>query len=1132
MPNRATNRALGQLHKLLSPGYHLTDEQLLQRFVTQRDESAFAALFKRHGSMVLGVCLSVLRHTQDAEDACQASFLVLVRKAASIRARESVASWLHGVAYRLARKLEATRARKHAEETHDRPPPNPIDELNWREVREIIHVELQRLPRTYQLPIILCYLEGQTQDEAAKRLAWTAATLKGRLDRGREMLRRRLTRRGLALEVTLLSTILIPASSPAALASATVRAAVMLTSGQFLGKQISAQAAALVQDGIKAMLVTKLKMMAGLVLTLGTLVGSVGWAALQADNKQHRVARHDETKAFQVMESEKTKQEISSRVDLHGDPLPSAAVARIGTIRFVPDTSRGLPLASTMAYTPDGKYLVCRTGEAVSFFDSKTGKEMRRIEVQGHEFYSFAFSPNGKWLATLGSQNPTVTNEVCLWDVATLKEVHRITDAIIRTPDWSRGMGSIAFAPDGKTFAATKASGAIHLWDIASWQEKPELSVGEHFFYHFLPDGKTLILANHDGFRWWDISTAKEIRRLDKIQTEPSLRLSVSPDGKRLAVLGKINVLHLLNAATGEETARIAVDAKSEYRFCFSPDSQTLAYGAGTHWEAESFETVFISADTGRELRRWGKGVLWDHMAYSPDGTTVAQLGALIDIRDPNTGQTAVEIPRLPECIMSACFSLDNKSLIVCTWDGQVGSWNPRTGKQLAPYQAPPQDAGKPRTRFRRTNFSAAGKVAALVDAKGILYVWEPETGKTLCRIEGQSTMGGYADISPDGKFLAVDDKDHALGLWSVTSGNLIRSLPTRYTYNRVFSADGRVLATARLRGGDSKISLWETATGKEIRKFSETAVPVSGLAISPDCKHLISIHNGADLETPREEEYLRIWDLATGRELRSFPPTVGSRFGAMPPVISPDGKTLATASGTINLWEVTTGKERARYTGHRSSSSPCAFSHDGRLLVSGSTDYTALIWDVTGISPDGKLLPRDVNPAEIKRLWSDLGGADAANAYRAVWLMVAAPRQSVSFLAERLRPVPAISGERIARLITELESEQFNVRTQASKELEQMGELAEPALSKALAGTPSLELRQRANKLLDAFYARPLSSEQVRDMRALEVLEHVATPEARRVLETLANGAPGARLTREAQASLERMGKRGARVP
>src|SRR5262249_33634011 len=190
MANRPMHSALGQFCKLLTAqqSSRLTDQQLLQRFVATREEAAFATLVERHGPMVLGVCRAVLRHAQDAEDACQATFLVLARNAASIRKPTSLAHWLHGVAYRLARRAKADRDRIYERRANDRSPPSPLDELTGRELRQILHEELAHLPERYRVPLILCYLEGKTQDEAARQLGWTAATLKGRVDRGRNLL--------------------------------------------------------------------------------------------------------------------------------------------------------------------------------------------------------------------------------------------------------------------------------------------------------------------------------------------------------------------------------------------------------------------------------------------------------------------------------------------------------------------------------------------------------------------------------------------------------------------------------------------------------------------------------------------------------------------------------------------------------------------------------------------------------------------------------------------------------------------------------------------------------------------------------------------------------------------------------
>jgi RNA polymerase sigma factor (sigma-70 family) len=254
-----------------------SDRDLLERFVRQRDEAAFAALVERHGPMVLGVCRRVLRDAHDAEDACQAVFLVLARKAGSIRHRESVGGWLHGVAYRVAANLKREIARRHAREVLAVAEPQADStEMAWHEMRAVLDEELHRLPDRFRAPLLLCYLEGKTRDEAAQELGWSSGTLRGRLERGRELLRERLTRRGLALPVALLAALLtgraVSAALPPALAGRIVRAGVLTAAGRSPAALVSGQAAALAKGAIRAMCMTRLKI-AAVVLVVGGLLG-------------------------------------------------------------------------------------------------------------------------------------------------------------------------------------------------------------------------------------------------------------------------------------------------------------------------------------------------------------------------------------------------------------------------------------------------------------------------------------------------------------------------------------------------------------------------------------------------------------------------------------------------------------------------------------------------------------------------------------------------------------------------------------------------------------------------------------------------------------------------------------------
>jgi RNA polymerase sigma factor (sigma-70 family) len=223
------------------PRDHLTDGQLLERFVRLRDESAFAALVRRHGPMVLGVCQRVLGHAQDAEDAFQATFLVLVRKASSLEKPELLANFLYGVAYRTALNARSRAARRgrHEREAASMCSAASDPESFGQEVHELLDEELHRLPEKYRTPLILCYLEGKTNEEAAQLLGWPLGSMSFRLARGRELLRDRLNGRMQALSVALPAALLLdrlePTSVPPVLADATVQAALGLLGVKALG---------------------------------------------------------------------------------------------------------------------------------------------------------------------------------------------------------------------------------------------------------------------------------------------------------------------------------------------------------------------------------------------------------------------------------------------------------------------------------------------------------------------------------------------------------------------------------------------------------------------------------------------------------------------------------------------------------------------------------------------------------------------------------------------------------------------------------------------------------------------------------------------------------------------------------
>src|SRR5229473_3207384 len=332
---------------LLGGASGLTDAELLERFLTLRDEAAFESLVRRHGPMVLAVCRRVLHHDQDAEDAFQATFLVLVRKAVTIWPRHMLPNWLFGVAYRTALAAKTAAARRRLRERQANPMIStdaPVNEL-WRDLRPILDEELSHLPSKYRVPIVLCDLEGKSRQEAARQLGWLPGTLSGRLARARGMLAKRLTRRGLTVSGAVLAASfgsnLTSASVPPSLLASTVKASLMVAAGRVAGAFVSAKVIALSQGVLRTMLMTKIKIVAVAFLTLGVSIAGVGhwtYQALAADPASTSLAA--------VLGPESKVGERTQDSTLQGDELADG-------IPFAKDSKREKIVGSGKAVTKE-----------------------------------------------------------------------------------------------------------------------------------------------------------------------------------------------------------------------------------------------------------------------------------------------------------------------------------------------------------------------------------------------------------------------------------------------------------------------------------------------------------------------------------------------------------------------------------------------------------------------------------------------------------------------------------------------------------------------------------------------------------------------------------------------------------
>jgi RNA polymerase sigma factor (sigma-70 family) len=341
MSSSQVGTVLRHIRKLASAGndHELPDHQLLERFTLRRDEAAFAALLQRHGPMVLGVCRSVLHDLHDAEDAFQAAFLLLAQKAGSIHRREAVSGWLYRVAYHLAIRAKANAARRRVLEKKAAimPSADPVLDMSLREVRAVLFEELEGLPEQYRAPLVLCGLEEKSLEEAARLLGWARGSVKWRLQRGRELLRARLRRRGLELPTALAATALALHSTSgkvaAALAESTLQAAVKVAaSGGIVAGVASAPVAALVQGASKSMFSSKVQIATILLLALSLVAAALGVV-------RHQVVAADPPAAQNPAEKPKAQ----------ADP-PKPAAEEIREVRGQVLDPEGKPVAGAKLY--------------------------------------------------------------------------------------------------------------------------------------------------------------------------------------------------------------------------------------------------------------------------------------------------------------------------------------------------------------------------------------------------------------------------------------------------------------------------------------------------------------------------------------------------------------------------------------------------------------------------------------------------------------------------------------------------------------------------------------------------------------------------------------------------------------
>jgi WD40 repeat protein len=944
------------------------------------------------------------------------------------------------------------------------------------------------------LPLTLCCLEGLTQDEAARRLGWSAGSVKGRLERGRARLHARLARRGLTLAGALAAVELSRGTAPAMPAAPTVRAALAFAAGQ--GEP--GGATLLAEGVIRGAALGRWKVAALVLLGVGLAAAAGVLAQPEPGTAPPPLAPPGPPAAGGAPEA---------RVDGDGEPLPQGAVLRLGSVRL----RHGHLYA--VAFTPDGKLLFSTGNDSViRGWDPATGRQVREARGLESGVHALAVSPDGKLLAGAGFR----TSDLLLWDTATGKEFRRLGGH--RT--WVSG---VAFAPRGDRLVSGDEA-AARVWDVATGKVLHTFDVkGYVSTVAYSPDGRLVAAGSNLTAFVWDAETGKPVYQL-RSEGQSIDALAFSPDGRAL-VSGVMNgPLAVWDVATGKPLPGLAGNPRHMTRLAFSPDGKLLATSSGTpahmgevrlwDWPARK-ERWHVTAHPSRILT----------LAFSPDGKTLASGSAesLIRLWDTATGKslnptTAGHQQR----VTSVAFSTDGGAILTGSWDRTVRVWDAATGKERATLAG-----GTDAAAVRSFTLAPDGKLLAVVRSDGSVRLFELPSGK-----EVRSLPGLTVAFSQDGRLIAAGGSDAtAIGLYERDTGRLVRELRGHKApvAALAFTEGGKTLVSrgkpsfGPVRPGDAAqgetefVRAWDVGTGKQLQTLPGGAALINSLTSSADGRTVVTIGGGG--------QTVVLLEAATGGRRAELSGHTNLLFAAR---LAPDGRTAVSAGveSAIRVWDLPSGKEVGRLAGHRGAVWDLAFSPDGRRLASAGQDTTVLVWDVARYTRRQRARGR-LSAAELRSAWEDLGG-EAGRAYRAIGALAAAPDQAAPFLAGRVKPTAAPDPKRVASLLARLDGARFADRQEATRELEKLGRPVGPALRQALAGRSSEEARRRLEGLLKKVDAVTPTPAEVRAVRVVEVLEHAGTPAARRLLAELAGGVPEARLTREARAALRLLERRG----
>jgi WD40 repeat protein len=806
--------------------------------------------------------------------------------------------------------------------------------------------------------------------------------------------------------------------------------------------------------------------------------------------------------------------------------------------------NRRFPNAMSSTLSADGKVAavvqLSGNGAVISVVEIETGKERRRLTAadifkNGQQFFqpSLQLSGDGKHLlVSAGMQGEILP---LAWvDTNTGERVQQIDP-----PNNNCSFSNARFAREGReiiTLEIDNQNGIrrLRVFDAVRGTEIRNVAAGNNNMISFelQPDNKTLLASDGGGgqLRLYD-HTGKELKELSAFQDALGGGFAISRDGKQLFVVGDGVVV------------QYEVDTGKEIRKLTAPPLKSADNFVGGNPPGQ------------------------DALAISRDGKTLAASGSRGFMTfDIESGQARAG--DVGNAIGALLFAPANAGLLTLDSEYVVQQWDTKSAKVTRKFTRP--DPANPGQRFIGIDFislfmgnimlSDDGKLLAATQDPGGVGVWETDKAKfrKLYASEenddnqpGIDTVPASFAFAPGGHLLATGLSNGTIKLWDTDKGEALRSWAWQKQANPInpfngrgdsglvslgFSPDGKTLAGGAITSlGDNlpeaSLILWETATGKE--RLHLRFAGIEGFGDNNDLGLLFGVMDQLALSirfSPDGKQLVlgclssvHVVDALTGKDVMTYSSRLMHGKTA---VFSPDGKLLLAgcADGSIRILDAANGRTVRDLPAHSEPVLTLALSADGKTLASGSNDSTVLLWDMAAISKPVSVDKTTPTARELQTLWRSLGDADAGKAYQAMGQLAATPKEATALLKEHLKPIKPADPKLVEQLLEDLNSQKYSVREKANVELEKLGELALKALRERLAAKPSLEMRQRIDKLLAKLNGPVESPEMLQGLRAVETLERIGSSEAAEVLATMAKGAAGHRVTEDARAAWQRL--------